>query len=79
MDVISKYHDFEIIHGWFISILIYIYLNIVCILTWESNLFFLFSCVRFQGTTKDALVANVIQLVLEHCLLFTHHHVAKVV
>jgi hypothetical protein len=32
-----------------------------------------------QGTTKEAFVANAIQLVLEHHQLLTHHHVAKVV
>jgi hypothetical protein len=26
MDVISKYHDFEIISGWYISMLIYVYI-----------------------------------------------------
>jgi hypothetical protein len=44
MDTISKYHDFEIIHGWYISILIYIFKNIICILTLECNLFFVFLC-----------------------------------
>jgi hypothetical protein len=34
----------------------------------------LFSCVRLQGTTKEAFVANAIQLALEHRQLFTHHH-----
>jgi hypothetical protein len=37
----------------------------------------LFSCVRLWGTTKEAFVANVIPLVLEHRQLFTHHHVVK--
>jgi len=40
---------------------------------------FLFFCVRVQGTTKDVFVANVIQLALEHCQLFTHHHATKVI
>jgi hypothetical protein len=39
----------------------------------------LFSCVRLWGTTKDAFVANAIQLALEHHQLFTHHHAKKVV
>jgi hypothetical protein len=54
---------------------IYIY-NIVCNLTLESNLFF---CVRLWGTTKEAFVANAIQLVLKHCQLFTHHHATKAI
>jgi hypothetical protein len=68
MDAISKYHDFKIIHGQYISILIYIFYNIVCILTWES-FFCLFSCVRLQGTTNEAFVANAIRLAIEH-----HHY-----
>jgi hypothetical protein len=39
----------------------------------------LFFCVKLQGTTKEAFVANVIQLALEHHQLFTHHHATKVV
>jgi hypothetical protein len=78
MDVISKYHDSKIIHGRYISILIYIFKNIVCILTLECTLFF-FSCVRFWGTTKEAFVANAIELALEHRQLFTHHHLAKAI
>jgi len=39
----------------------------------------LFFYVRLQGTTKEAFVANVIRLALEHHQLFTHHHVAKIV
>jgi hypothetical protein len=42
-------------------------------------MFCLFSYVRLQGTTKEAFVANVIQLALEHHQLFTHHHATKVV
>jgi hypothetical protein len=40
MDAISKYHDSKIIHGWCISIFIYIFKNIVCILTLECNFIF---------------------------------------
>ncbi len=60
---------------------LYFIFNIVCILTLESNFIFifLFFCVRFQGTTKEAFVADAIRLTLEHCQLFTPHHVAKVV
>jgi hypothetical protein len=39
----------------------------------------LFSCVKLQGTTKEAFVANAIRLVLEHHQLFTHHHATKAV
>jgi hypothetical protein len=39
----------------------------------------LFSCVRLWGTTKEAFVANAIQLALEHCQLFIHHHATKVI
>jgi hypothetical protein len=39
----------------------------------------LFSCVRLQGTTKEAFVANAIRLALEHCQLFTHHHATKAI
>jgi hypothetical protein len=49
MDAISKYHDFEIIHGWYISILIYIFKNIVCILTFEYNLFFCFLVLSYKA------------------------------
>jgi hypothetical protein len=38
----------------------------------------LFSCVRLQGTTKEAFVANGIRLVLEHHQQFIHHHATKV-
>jgi hypothetical protein len=44
MDAICKYHDFEIIHGRYISILIYFKKNIIYILTLECNLFFCFLC-----------------------------------
>jgi hypothetical protein len=41
MDAISKYHDSKIIHGRYISILIYFSLKEKnYILTWEFNLFF---------------------------------------
>jgi hypothetical protein len=39
----------------------------------------LFSCVRLQGTTKEAFVANAIRLELEHRQLFIHHHATKAV
>jgi hypothetical protein len=46
MDAISKYHDFEIIHGRYISIPFF-FKNIVYILTWEFFFFlFLFSYVK---------------------------------
>jgi hypothetical protein len=79
MDAISKYHDSKIIHGRYISILFLFFKNIVCILTLECNLFFLFSCVRLRSTTKEVFFANAIRLVLEHRQLFTYHHAAKVV
>jgi hypothetical protein len=41
--------------------------------------FVLFSCVRFQGTTKEVFVANAIQLALVHFQLFTHHHASKAI
>jgi hypothetical protein len=48
-------------HSWAVYFHIYTsFVNIVCILTWECNLFFLFSYVRFQGTTKEAFVTNAI-------------------
>jgi len=40
---------------------------------------FLFFCVRFQGTIKEAFVANAIRPALEHHQLFTHHHATKAV
>jgi hypothetical protein len=52
MDAISKYHDFKIIHGWYISILIYIKKNIVCILTLECNLFFCFLVLGFSAQQR---------------------------
>jgi len=39
----------------------------------------LFSYVELQNTTKEAFVANVIRLALEHHQLFTHHHAGKTV
>jgi hypothetical protein len=39
----------------------------------------LFSCVRLQGTTKEAFVANAIRFALEHRQLFTHHHATKAI
>jgi hypothetical protein len=56
MDAISKYHDFEIIHGWYISILIYIFKNIVYILTLECNLFFCFLVLGFRAQQRMLLL-----------------------
>jgi hypothetical protein len=50
MDAISKYYDFEIIHGRYISIYIYIY--IVCILTLENNLFSYFLVLGFEAQQR---------------------------
>jgi hypothetical protein len=79
MDAISKYHDFEIIMGGIFPYFFFNFKNIVCILTLECNLFFLFFCVRLRGTTKEAFVANAIRLALEHRQLFTHHHATKAI
>jgi hypothetical protein len=67
MDAIYKYHNSKIIHGWYISILMFFFVNIVYILTLESNFYFYFFRVKFQGTTKEAFVAYAIRLVFEHC------------
>jgi hypothetical protein len=75
MDAISKYYDFEIIYGQYISIYIYIH----CLHLNIGIFVFVFFCVRLQGTTKEAFVANAIQLAFEHYQQFIHHHVAKVV
>jgi hypothetical protein len=61
------------------SLFPYIYICIICILRLESNLFFLFFCVTLWGTTKEAFVVDAIWLALEHCQLFIHHHVAKII
>jgi hypothetical protein len=62
---------------------LYIFKNIVCILTLDFIFFLfcfvLFFCVRFQGATKQAFVVNAIRLALEYCQLFTPHHATKVV
>jgi hypothetical protein len=59
---------------------LYIFKNIICILTLEFFFcFFCFFCVRFQGATKEAFVVNAIRLALEYCQLFTPHHATKVV
>jgi hypothetical protein len=50
------------------------FVNIVYILTLESNFYFYFFHVKLQGTTKEAFVAYAIPLVLEHRQLFIHHH-----
>jgi hypothetical protein len=52
MDVISKYHDSKMIHGRYISILIFFFKNIVCILTLESNLFSCFLVLSFEAQQK---------------------------
>jgi hypothetical protein len=64
MDAISKYHNFKIIHGQYISYLyIYIFFNIVYILTLEFIIIFFFVL---------GFVANVIRLAFEHHQLFIH-------
>ncbi len=55
MDAISKYHDSEIIHGRYISILKKIK-NIVCILTLECNLFFCFLMLCFEAQQRRLLL-----------------------
>jgi len=63
-----------------IFVYLYIFKNIVCILTLEFIFcFFYFFCVRFQGATKEAFVVNAIRLALEYCRLFTPHHATKFV
>ncbi len=79
MDAISKYHNFEIIHGQYISILIYFLKTIICILTLECNFILFFSCVKLWGTTKEAFVANAIRFAFKCYQLFTHHHATKVI
>jgi len=69
MDAISKYHNSKIIHGWYISILMFFFVNIICILTLESNFYFYFFHVKFQGTTKEAFDAYAIRLVFETSLI----------
>jgi len=39
----------------------------------EFYFYFLLFCLRFGGTTKEAFVANAIQIVLKHPQLFFHH------
>jgi hypothetical protein len=63
--------------GGIFSYLYSFFVNIVCILTLESN--FYFFRVRFRGTTKEAFVTYAIKLVLEDCQLFSHHHATKVI
>ncbi len=60
MDAISKYHNSKIIHGWYISILIYFLKNIVCILTLEFIYLFAFLMLSFKAQKKEAFVANAI-------------------
>jgi hypothetical protein len=52
MDAISKYHDSEIIHGWYISIFFLFKRNIVYILTLECNLFFCFLVLGFEAQQR---------------------------
>jgi hypothetical protein len=56
MDAISKYHDSKIIHGRYISILIYIFKNIICILTLECNFFFNFLVLGFRAQQRRLLL-----------------------
>jgi hypothetical protein len=56
MDAISKYHDSKIIHVQYISILIYIFKNIVCILTLECNLFSCFLVLGFGAQQRRLLL-----------------------
>jgi hypothetical protein len=56
MDAISKYHDSEIIHGRYISILLKKFKNIVCILTLECNLFFCFLVLGFKAQQRKLLL-----------------------
>jgi hypothetical protein len=46
--------------------LYFCFVNIVCILTLESNFYFYFFHVKFRGITKEAFVAYAIRLALEH-------------
>ncbi len=64
MDGISKYHNSEIIHGWYISIFIYFLKNIVYILTLECNLFFCFIVLRFGAQQRRLLL----QMQFDLCL-----------
>jgi len=73
MDALSKYHISKIIYG---NIFPYIYKNCLHL---NIGIFFFVFFVGLHGTTKEAFIANAIQLAFEHCQLFTHHHVAKVV
>jgi hypothetical protein len=52
MDVLSKYHDYEITHGRYISIDI----NIVCTLTLECNLFSCFLALSFEAQQRRLLL-----------------------
>jgi hypothetical protein len=56
MDAISKYHDFEIIHGQYISIFFLFFKNIVCILTLECNLFSCFLVLNFKAQQRRLLL-----------------------
>jgi hypothetical protein len=56
MDAISKYHNFEIIHGQYISILFLFLKNIVCILTLECNLVFCFLVLGFEAQQRRLLL-----------------------
>ena len=69
MDPISKYHDSEIIHGRYISILIYIFKNIVCILTLECNLFSCFLVLSFKAQQRRLLL----QMQFDLCLSIVNY------
>jgi hypothetical protein len=55
-----------------------VYFHTYIILYFNIGIFSFFG-VRLQGTTKEAFVANAIQLALEHHQLFTHHHATKAI
>jgi hypothetical protein len=56
MDAISKYHDSEIIHGWYISIFFLLKKNIIYILTLESILFFCFLVLGSEAQQRRLLL-----------------------
>jgi hypothetical protein len=56
MDALSKYHDSEVIHGRYISILFKNLKNVVCILTLECNLFFCFLVLGFEAQQRRLLL-----------------------
>jgi hypothetical protein len=62
-----------------IFLYIYFYKKTLFAFKHWNVIFFLFSCVKLRGTTKEAFVANAIRLTFEHRELFIHHHVAKTI